>query len=222
MAYVDTAGRTRINPLGVATAIGMNALFLFGIASIAPNAGALEGYDDTNVTAYVPEKIETTPKVPDKPVERQIAKAPDISTPLTQTFVPPVTPVDLTDLIIPQTPPFVPTPPFVEVKLTPPQPLPVLISARYDSRYASAQQPEYPIDMARAEIEGSAIVKVRIGTDGRVLEVVNISTDNPSFFEATRKQALSKWRFKPATRDGVAVESWREMKVRFQMPNRFS
>jgi protein TonB len=43
--------------------------------------------------------------------------------------------------------------------------------------------------------------------------------DIAEFLAATRRQALAKWRFKPATLDGVAVESWKEMTVRFVMPD---
>ncbi|TAJ41295.1 MAG: energy transducer TonB, partial [Chitinophagaceae bacterium] len=42
-----------------------------------------------------------------------------------------------------------------------------------------------------------------------------VSAAHPGFFEATRKQALRYWKFRPATRDGVATESWRTMTVRF-------
>ena len=58
-----------------------------------------------------------------------------------------------------------------------------------------------------------------IGTDGKVKQVELVSTDSPGFFEATKRRALSKWRFKPATRGGVAEESWKEMRVRFEIKN---
>ena len=70
--------------------------------------------------------------------------------------------------------------------------------------------------MIRAEMEGFATVRVLIGTDGRVKQV---EASDTAFLDATRKQALSKWRFLPATRDGEPVESWREMTVRFQLPD---
>jgi len=38
-----------------------------------------------------------------------------------------------------------------------------------------------------------------------------------AFFEATRTQALRHWRFQPATRDGIPVESWRTMTVKFKL-----
>jgi protein TonB len=45
----------------------------------------------------------------------------------------------------------------------------------------------------------------------------SVSATSPAFFEATRRQALSKWRFKPATRGGVPQESWKTMSVRFEI-----
>ncbi|WP_260581590.1 energy transducer TonB [Sphingopyxis sp. PET50] len=64
-----------------------------------------------------------------------------------------------------------------------------------------------------------AKVRVLIGTDGRVKQVELVSTDSPGFFEATKRRALAKWRFKPATRGGVPEESWKEMTVRFEIRN---
>lgn len=81
----------------------------------------------------------------------------------------------------------------------------------------SQLQPDYPSAMARQGIEGVVTVRVLIGTDGRVKDVIQVSATDPDFFKATQRQALRYWRFKPATRDGVPVESWREMTVRFRL-----
>ena len=56
-----------------------------------------------------------------------------------------------------------------------------------------------------------------IGTDGRVKQVEVVSTDDPLFADAAERQALRRWRFKPATRDGVPVQSWKQMTVRFEI-----
>lgn len=112
-------------------------------------------------------------------------------------------------------PPLPPGPPQV---VDPPAP-PKLVLAQLDSRYAGSFQPDYPAREQRAEIEGVVKVRVLIGTDGRVKAVELVSGDNPAFFEATKRRALSKWRFKPATRGGTAEESWKEMTVRFEIRN---
>ncbi len=94
-------------------------------------------------------------------------------------------------------------------------PLPVLVDAAVDPRYAAALQPPYPAEERRAEHEGRVVVRVLIGVDGRVKQVERKSADSDAFFRETEKQALTKWRFKPATRDGIPVETWRTMSIRF-------
>lgn len=124
----------------------------------------------------------------------------------------------------PSLPPYVPPagtgsgPPVVADPPLPPA-KPPLVIAELDPRFAGTFQPEYPPSEQRREIEGRAKVRVLIGTDGRVKAVELISTDSQGFFEETRKRALAKWRFKPATRGGVAEESWKVMTVHFQIRN---
>ncbi|MBO9621975.1 MAG: TonB family protein [Sphingomonas sp.] len=102
---------------------------------------------------------------------------------------------------------------------TPPLPVPPLIAASQDLRYARDFQPDYPASELRAQRDGVVRVRIRIGVDGRVKAVEQLSATSPAFFDATRRQALSKWRFKPATRGGVPEESWKEMSVRFELEN---
>ncbi|WP_066798065.1 energy transducer TonB [Sphingomonas soli] len=98
-------------------------------------------------------------------------------------------------------------------------PLPPLIAAQRDPRFADAYQPEYPSSELRAQRDGTVSVRVLIGTDGRVKAVEQVSATSAAFFEATKRQALNKWRFKPATRGGVPQESWKTMSVRFELKN---
>jgi periplasmic protein TonB len=92
-----------------------------------------------------------------------------------------------------------------------------LIVARPDPRFASSFQPDYPAREQREEIEGAVQVRVLVGTDGRVKAVEEIASSSPGFFAETRRRALAKWRFRPATRGGTAEESWVVMTVRFQL-----
>jgi len=100
---------------------------------------------------------------------------------------------------------------------TPVTPEPQILPAAMDPSAMARFQPDYPSDLVRAEIEGSATVRVLIGADGRVKTVEMVSATNPGFFDATRRQALRYWKFRPATKDGVAMESWRTMTVRFAL-----
>jgi len=103
------------------------------------------------------------------------------------------------------------------VTVDPPKPVPALVGARRDPRYADAFQPNYPASELRAQRDGRVSVRVLVGPDGRVKAVEQVSATSAAFFEATKQQALSKWRFKPATRGGVAEESWMTLSVTFQI-----
>ncbi|WP_066726809.1 energy transducer TonB [Sphingomonas pituitosa] len=99
----------------------------------------------------------------------------------------------------------------------PPKAVLALIGATTDPRYAQDFQPEYPSQEMRAQRDGLVTLRVLIGTDGRVKAVEQVSASSDAFFAVTKRQALGKWRFRPATRGGVAEESWKTMTVRFRI-----
>lgn len=94
-------------------------------------------------------------------------------------------------------------------------PTPVLVDASVDPRYAADLQPLYPPEETRAGREGRVVVRVLVGVDGRVKQVEPVSATSDAFFRATAQRATSRWRFRPATRDGIPVEAWRTMAIRF-------
>jgi protein TonB len=102
------------------------------------------------------------------------------------------------------------------VTVDPPRP-PVLIGPSVDPRYEALLQPPYPPAAIRRGTEGSVTARVLIGADGRVKAIDIVKSPSDDLSEATRKQALARWRFKPATRDGVPVEGWKTMTLRFQI-----
>ena len=94
-------------------------------------------------------------------------------------------------------------------------PLPIFAAAVRDPRWLKNFQPGYPSRLLAREIEGSAKVRVLIGTNGKVRQANLVSATHPEFGQATVDHALKSWRFKPATRDGVAVEDWQTLTVQF-------
>ncbi len=217
--YADRYGRHGgLKPGSMALALGMTALPIAGLVLSAQVRQILDPV--THLTA-VPIAAPKPPPPPDvKPRPQPDAKTP----PIDKIFVPlqppvPITPVDPigTTGVLP--PPQPPTPPGTGEVGTIPQPsrpLPVLTDAGIDQRYAGAFQPPYPPSEIRAGNEGRVVVRVLIGTDGRVEQVEKISATSDAFFAAAERQALTKWRFRPATRDGVPVEQWKQMSLRFQ------
>jgi protein TonB len=104
--------------------------------------------------------------------------------------------------------------PFEAIKIPPD---PVIVGARLNARYAEQFQPAYPPGQLRLEQEAEVSVRVLVGSDGRVKQIELIDSPHVDFWTATRKQALKKWRFTPATKDGKPFESWMTLKVRFEI-----
>ncbi len=94
-------------------------------------------------------------------------------------------------------------------------PAPIMVGVSPDPRFADRFQPAYPSSELREGRDGQVVVRVLVGADGRVKAIERVSATSDAFFSATRRQALSQWRFRPATRDGAATESWYRMSVTF-------
>ena len=99
----------------------------------------------------------------------------------------------------------------------PKPPPPVLTGIEVDPRYAANFQPLYPPAEQRAGRDGVVTLRVLVGIDGRVVRAEQVQATSDEFWRVTLKQALGRWRFKPATRDGIPYEAWRTMTVRFRL-----
>lgn len=99
----------------------------------------------------------------------------------------------------------------------PVKPAPVIVGAQVDPRYSGLLQPPYPAAEQRAGRSGRVVLRVLVGADGRVHQVERIEAASDAFFAAAERQALTRWRFTPATRDGVAIEQWKVMSLRFEV-----
>lgn len=74
--------------------------------------------------------------------------------------------------------------------------------------------PEYPEDLKRLGVNGVVAVSIVIDEKGKVISAT-IAKSSRRDFEASALEAIKKWTFKPAKKDGVAV------KVRVTIPLRF-
>jgi len=84
--------------------------------------------------------------------------------------------------------------------------------------YADCPKPVYPPAAERKGIEGKVILRVKVGIDGSALEIKLISSSfNRMLDRAAIDTVTSSWRFKPATRDGVNIESWVEVPITFKL-----
>lgn len=220
MSYADQARPQR--PFGMAAAIAVNGSIIAAIM-LSPMVVNPPSVKPRTTTVFVDRE---TP--PPEPVTEDPAKPKQHS----QIFVPPspvAIPIKADPIRIsedPVAPDAGPGPgtadtgkgeaPDFTIKVDPPLP-PVFSGAKRDMRYAKDFQPSYPSSLLVREIEGSATIRVLIGTDGRVREAIIVSATHPDFGKAAARQALKAWRFKPAMRGNEPVEDWVTIPVTFQI-----
>jgi protein TonB len=75
--------------------------------------------------------------------------------------------------------------------------------------------PDYPTDLKREGIDGLVAVVTIIDEKGNVIDVSVKKSSNPAF-ERPAKEAIMRWKFTPAKKDGKAV------KMRVTIPVKFS
>lgn len=175
--------------------------------------------------------IDPVPPPEPRPIEKtadkpsQVPSVPDnaqsplrSNNPLPPRPMPPAPPLPIPDPIVPTGPiNNFPLPQPQPEPIPAPQPDPVRVEAERDPRYADAFQPPYPDAMQIRGEEGRAVVRVLIGTDGRVKQLEPLSATHPAFASATARHARARWRFRPATVDGAPVESWKRITVTFTL-----
>lgn len=210
---------TGVRPDSLILSGGLVALMLTGMIFAAPQVASGILKEPPLIIFHVPPPPEPQPQPKPQPQQRVTKTTP--APPRPTVDQPPVM-VDT----VPTGPAFTPGDPVtVEgtvatgsgsgggIAIEPPAP--VFVEPVVDPRFARDFQPPYPADQQREGREGLVKVRVLIGTDGRVKAVEPVSAASDSFLDATRRHALAKWRFRPATRDGMPIERWRLMRVNF-------
>jgi len=212
--YADRR-HTKFDPASMGLALALNGTIVIGLIAFA--APHFVHVPDTILKTWNVPLEPPPPPLPDKPITKieHVVK--------TTPTVEPTVPDPVVHFTTPTGPVFQPTPPVepgtigglggpaVEpIKLPP-----VVIGPVRDPRYAANFQPEYPAIERRLGHEGRVVVRVLVGTDGRVKQVQKVSAASDDFFEVTERRALDKWRFKPGTRDGVPIEAWQTVSLSF-------
>ena len=91
---------------------------------------------------------------------------------------------------------------------------PLIVAASY----ADCPKPAYPPAAQSKGIEGKVILRVKVGADGKPVEVKLVSSSgNRMLDRAAIDTVTNSWRFKAATRDGVGFESWVEVPIAFEL-----
>ena len=88
-------------------------------------------------------------------------------------------------------------------------------SSDFFKRLIASPRPAYPDLARRARIQGSVTLQVKVRTDGSV-EVQKILEGEPILAEAA-KEAVQRWRARPAVINGTKVETISTVKFDFEL-----
>ncbi len=206
-----------VRVLGIAGAIALNvtALMLLLVPVSAPLTIAKPDETITLVPLDAPK-----PKPPEPEVVRVVQPQPQ---PRTET---PVRITQPTPQPILQDPVIVPDGnQYVEPVLTQPTldtgPMPSADPGPQPTtrlEYASAPAPTYPREALLDGAEGTVVLKVLVDVDGKPLSVeIERSSGHRRLDDAARRQVLRKWMFRPAIRNGEAVQVYGIVPVNFSL-----
>ena len=192
---------SRIAAMSGAITVNAIALLLLLMPMSAPPPVALPDTESTLIWVRPEKKPEIVPVVPVQQVPPQKMQPTTRSQP--QPNIAPAT-----DQVIVEAGTEAATPVVDTVVESSTVELPTNPIAAVRLEYASAPPPAYPRDALRTRAEGTVLLQVLVDSDGRPLDVqVQSSSGNRSLDEAARKHVLKRWMFRPAMRDGVAVQA---------------
>lgn len=78
-------------------------------------------------------------------------------------------------------------------------------------------QPLYPPRCRRLGIEGTVRVRVLVGERGRPLEVLVGKSSGDASLDEAALDAVRRWRFEPARRDGTPIRAWASVPIEFRL-----
>lgn len=153
------------------------------------------------------------PPPPTKPVPVLPTPAPLKAHPRTAPTPPPVVAVAAPPSNLPIT--------VTDIAPPAPTPAPVATSAVETApsaiAYGSRTQVAYPIEALRNREQGTVMLRVLVGADGSVLSVEIEKTSGSRSLDRAAREAVAKWRFHPAARNGVAHSAWASVPVTFNL-----
>lgn len=77
--------------------------------------------------------------------------------------------------------------------------------------------PVYPRLSADLGEQGTVVVRMHIGPDGRVRSTEILTSSGYARLDSAAREAVARWRFTPAVRDGQAVESIFDLSLTFSL-----
>lgn len=92
-------------------------------------------------------------------------------------------------------------------------------AASYKADYLDNPPPPYPRLSRQLGEEGTVLLKVQVGADGRALQVRLLSSSGFARLDEAAETTVAQWRFVAATRNGQAITSWVLVPIKFKILN---
>jgi periplasmic protein TonB len=92
------------------------------------------------------------------------------------------------------------------------------VSQRVEPKLKRSVTPDYPSDASNKGIGGVVVVAYTVDVEGRTQDVRVESSQPPEVFDKAAMAAVRRWRYEPATVDGVPTETQMKMTIRFALP----
>lgn len=177
--------------LSLAAHIGV--MLWFGPVSIrAPQPPAFEMIDVTLVS-------EPAPRISPKLIMRPHVSQSTVATPTPETPTQESADVDQT-----------PTPP-------PQGSEEPLVESNYRVNSLNNPKPPYPLAARRRGEQGRVILHTHVRADGVASEVEIKQSSGYELLDNSARQTVQQWRFVPASRRGVPIDSWVEIPITFRL-----
>lgn len=98
-----------------------------------------------------------------------------------------------------------------------PQAPPPITAPRFDAAYLNNPTPPYPPLSRRMREEGTVMLRVFVGSDGRPERIELSASSGSSRLDAAAQTAVSRWRFVPARQGDREIASWVVVPVIFKL-----
>lgn len=144
------------------------------------------------------------PKEPAKTPKPEVVKlAPTVQAPQT-TVVSPIPPPAISLSVAAPTPAAAaPAPPAPEPAPAPP--LTTVQGGDLGTQMLSGRPPRYPVESRRKHEEGTVVLDITLGMDGRVASIAIARSSGSARLDNAARDAVKSWRWAPTIRNGVAV-----------------
>jgi periplasmic protein TonB len=116
---------------------------------------------------------------------------------------------------VPPPAPAPPPPAPVQQAAPPPPPQPRVGGQVREAQILTQTSPEYPLAARQARVQGSVVVSAVVGADGHIKSVKPLS--GPPLLQNPAAAAVRQWVYKPATLNGIPVESETRIELNFTL-----